>query len=76
MSGITPKDRSLVALDSSYREVRTHEERGRPADLISRMYYAVGATEGCDLLLLLVRNNAKGSQPRCTRQRLPGNAHA
>jgi alpha-D-ribose 1-methylphosphonate 5-triphosphate diphosphatase len=30
LSTIKPKDRSLVALDSSYGEMRTHEEPGRP----------------------------------------------
>ena len=31
-SVIKPKDRSLVALDSSYGEMRTHEEPGLPAE--------------------------------------------
>jgi len=58
----------LPAPTSSYGEMRTDDEPGRAADLISRMYQAVGAAEGCDLLLLLVSNTANRSQPRCTRR--------
>ncbi|CAI8766870.1 hypothetical protein EMIT0196MI5_180038 [Pseudomonas sp. IT-196MI5] len=36
LSGIKLKDRSLVALDSSYREMRTHEEPGRPVGRLGR----------------------------------------
>jgi hypothetical protein len=51
-------------------------EGGLPDDLVSRTYQSVGAAEGCDLLILFVSNNAKRSQPRCTRQLLQGNTHA
>ncbi|MNN10517.1 hypothetical protein D3C81_1234410 [compost metagenome] len=36
----------------------------------------VGAAEGCDLLISLVKNKIKRSQPRCTRQLLQRSAHA
>ncbi|MNE64415.1 hypothetical protein D3C80_1598280 [compost metagenome] len=49
---------------------------GLTAGLISRMYHSVGAAEGCDLLILPVKNRVKRSQPRCTRQLLQGNTHA
>jgi hypothetical protein len=46
VSTIKPTDRSLVALDSSYGEMRTHDEPGRPVDLIAHGKKTAPPTRG------------------------------
>ncbi|CAI8959550.1 hypothetical protein EMIT0196MI5_50311 [Pseudomonas sp. IT-196MI5] len=70
-------DLPLLFCRSCGAAIRLASEGGLSADqFLSNVPSPTVAAEGCDLLLLFVMNKAKRSQPRCTRQRLQGNAHA